>query len=284
LIRAEWYLAAVSTPSVPLARVVLLALVAAAALLLLALSERELGSARDLHAQTFETSASCTCCHVDHARSFERTFHRTMTREARGEALEAPFAGERVSYFDVPARMDRRPDGTPTMHFGGGSVPEQTFEIALTVGSRRYQQYIGKAGDSLVRLPWAYHIEEGRWFHMNGAFLTADPTPGPAGIDAADYTRHVTRWNDNCIFCHNVRPSPGLTEGPHGRVSFASHVEELGVPRSGQRTRRRQCPPLSPLSAAPQRHRRPDHRQPAPALARALARPVWALSRAAHHR
>jgi predicted CXXCH cytochrome family protein len=219
----------VPNPSVSLARVLTLALVAAVALLGLAMRERELGSARDLHAQTFETSASCTRCHVDHARSFGRTFHRTMTREARGTALKAPFAGEQVSYFDVPARMDKRPDGTPTMHFGGGAVPEQTFEIALTVGSRRYQQYIGKAGDSLVRLPWAYHIEEQRWFHMNGAFLTADPTPGPAGIDAADYTRHVTRWNDNCIFCHNVRPSPGLQRGPHDRVSFESHVEELGV-------------------------------------------------------
>jgi predicted CXXCH cytochrome family protein len=181
----------------------------------IALTERELRSPRELRGETYETAASCTRCHSDHAQSFARTFHRTMTREARGADVRAPFAGEQVSYFGVPATMDQH-EGTPRMHFGGRS-----FEIALTVGSRRYQQYIGRADGELVRLPWAYHLEERRWFHMNGAFLTADPAQP---ISDADYSRHVTRWNDNCIFCHNVRPNPGLSAG-----HFDSKVEELGV-------------------------------------------------------
>jgi predicted CXXCH cytochrome family protein len=188
--------------------------------------ERELATPRDLHAVAYSGAASCTRCHADHAESFGRTFHRTMTREARGASVRAPFAGEQPSYFGVPARMDRRPDGTPTMSFGGGDVPQQSYDIVLTVGSRRYQQYIGKRGDELVRLPWAYHLEEQRWFHMNGAFLTADPEldEHAPSIRAADYNRHLTRWNDNCIFCHNVSPSPGLTAGV-----FHSSVEEYGV-------------------------------------------------------
>ncbi|MET0284218.1 MAG: ammonia-forming cytochrome c nitrite reductase subunit c552 [Polyangiales bacterium] len=178
--------------------------------------ERELRTPRDLHHEAYETAAGCTRCHAEHAQSFGRTFHRTMTREAKGADVRAPFAGETVSYFGVPATMDKRADGTPRMHWGG-----RTVEIALTVGSRRYQQYIGRVGGALQRLPWAYHLEERRWFHMNGAFLTADPT---LPVTDADYTRHVTRWNDNCIFCHNVRPNPGLRAG-----SFDSTVEELGI-------------------------------------------------------
>ncbi|HEX5657063.1 MAG TPA: multiheme c-type cytochrome, partial [Polyangiales bacterium] len=177
--------------------------------------ERSLTAPRDLHTESYETAASCTRCHSDHAQSFARTFHRTMTREARGADVRAPFAGEQVSYFGVPATMDKR-DGTPRMSWGG-----RTIEIALTVGSRRYQQYIGRVDGALQRLPWAYHLEEQRWFHMNGAFLTADPA---LPIAEADYTRHVTRWNDNCIFCHNVRPNPGLADG-----HFESKVEEFGV-------------------------------------------------------
>jgi predicted CXXCH cytochrome family protein len=41
-----------------------------------------------------------------------------------------------------------------------------------------------------------------------------------------DYDRHVTRWNDNCVFCHNVHPNPGL-DAEHGR--FSTQVAELGV-------------------------------------------------------
>ncbi|HEY6881587.1 MAG TPA: cytochrome c3 family protein, partial [Polyangiales bacterium] len=187
--------------------------------------ERELATPRDLHRAHYETSAGCTRCHADHAASFARTFHRTMTREARGADVRAPFAGERVSYFGVPARMSKRVDGTPLMQLGGGAIPERTIEIALTVGSRRYQQYIGRVGGELVRLPWAYHLEERRWFHMNGAFLTADP---PDAIEEPDYLRHVTRWNDNCIFCHNVAPNPGRSVQA-GHARFDSRVEELGV-------------------------------------------------------
>jgi predicted CXXCH cytochrome family protein len=197
---------------------------AVVALVALAARERELASKRDLHAASFETAASCTRCHREHAKSFGRTFHRTMTRQARGADVRAPFRGEQPSYFGVAARMSTSDAGTPVMEFGGGAVPAQRVEVALTVGSRRYQQYIGRIGDELVRLPWAYHLEERRWFHMNGAFLTADPPQGAAGIAPDDYLRHVTRWNDNCIFCHNVRPNPGLDNG-----KFASHVEELGV-------------------------------------------------------
>ena len=64
--------------------------------------------------------------------------------------------------------------------------------------------------------------------HLNGAFLTPDPeAPAPgAAIARADYERHVARWNDTCIYCHNVAPQPGL-EPWSGR--FDTRVAELGI-------------------------------------------------------
>ena len=50
--------------------------------------------------------------------------------------------------------------------------------------------------------------------------------PDGAVVSAADYNRHVTRWNDNCIFCHNVRANPGLDPASG---EFRSQVAELGV-------------------------------------------------------
>ncbi|MFM2420898.1 MAG: hypothetical protein RL385_5621 [Pseudomonadota bacterium] len=121
-------------------RSLLLASTVAAGAVGLWLREVELKRPRDLHGTAYETAAACPRCHVERAASFARTFHRSMTRKAHGTDVKAPFAGEEVRYFDVPARMERDERGTPVMHLGGGAVPEQHIEVALTVGSRRYQQ------------------------------------------------------------------------------------------------------------------------------------------------
>lgn len=191
--------------------------------------ERDLAKQRDLHRAAYASSRECTRCHTDHAESFARTFHRTMTQAASRASVVAPFAGETLDYFGVTARMERKQTGEFVVRYGGTSFPEQTFVVAMTVGSRRYQQYVAEARDgSLVRLPVAYHIDEKRWFHMNGAFLTPDPTLTESALAQTDYERHVTRWNDNCVFCHNVSPNPGMVQ--HGeRTTFATHVAELGV-------------------------------------------------------
>jgi predicted CXXCH cytochrome family protein len=192
--------------------------------------ERELAEQRNLHHASYVTAAECTRCHPQHAESFARTFHRTMTRSATRADVKAPFAGETLDYFGVRARMERDERGKFWISYGGESVPEQRYFLEKTVGSRRYQQYVARAEDgSQVRLPLAYHLEEQRWFHMNGAFLTPDPEPSREGqVSRADYERHVTRWNDNCVFCHNVAPNPGKHEA-HGKASFDTEVAELGI-------------------------------------------------------
>jgi hypothetical protein len=146
------------------------------------------------------------------------------------------------------------------------AAPPVTAVLSRAIGSRRYQQYLTRIGDAEYRLPIAYQVEEKRWIHMNGAFLfsekEADPLPsdplskrdsrtlrpreradlasssarGPLSLQAfvdglarlggPDYPRHVTRWNDNCVFCHNVAPNPGRDEASG---SFRTEVAEMGI-------------------------------------------------------
>jgi hypothetical protein len=174
-------------------------------------------------------SHNCRHCHADNYDSWHRTFHRTMTQEASEASVLGDFTGARFSYLGVEARMTRESDGSFRMSFSrDGGRERWSATIARTVGSRRYQQYLARDGDIYFRLPVAWSIEEGRWMHMNGAFLTPDPdVVAPDGaVSSEDYNRHVTRWNDNCIFCHNVAPRPGLDEASG---AFDSSVAELGI-------------------------------------------------------
>jgi predicted CXXCH cytochrome family protein len=184
----------------------------------------DLGTERDLHRNGYVGSASCRRCHTDHTESWRRTFHRTMTQAASEDSVRGDFSGVTLDYFGVRARMERGEKGEFVIRYGSPAFPERRFVVEKTVGSRRYQQYVAQSGTELVRLPVAYHLEERRWFHMNGAFLTPDPQPSDASASRVDYERHLTRWNDNCVFCHNVHPNPGKRG-----ATFETEVAELGV-------------------------------------------------------
>ena len=185
---------------------------------------RELGRTRDLHGAEHAGSDACARCHPDHHASWHRTYHRRMTQEATPDAVIGAFDAS-LEYFGWTVRLQRRGDAffarfeSPPID---GETRVEEHRIERTVGSHRYQQYLARVDDVYVRLPFAWHVEESRWIHMNGAFLTPDPPGEVASRD--DFMRHVTRWNDNCIFCHNVAPNPGLRG-----VRFESEVAELGV-------------------------------------------------------
>ena len=77
----------------------------------------------------------------------------------------------------------------------------------------------------------AFNIEEKRWFPMTGAFLYSDDAPAPDDparpvYGGGVFDRHVTRWNDNCVFCHNVAPNPGRDPDSG---AFQTTVAELGI-------------------------------------------------------
>ncbi len=197
----------------------------------------DLARPRDLHGAAYAGSAACRSCHQDHYASWHRTFHRTMTAEATPASgdVRGDFSGATLRQGDVTARMDRDARGGFQMTFTSPGAPPRTVEVVRTVGSRRYQQYLARVDDSYWRLPVAWHVEEKRWFPMTGAFLFSDPSAHPAGsvgepgrplFGGGDFDRHVTRWNDNCVFCHNVAPDPAR-DPQSGR--FATTVAELGI-------------------------------------------------------
>jgi predicted CXXCH cytochrome family protein len=191
---------------------------------------REVGTPRALSETSYAGSNACRSCHPDHTESFRRTFHRTMTQDASQTSVLGNFdEGVSLDYFGVRAQMRRGPAGEFFMTFSAHSGAERwQARVERCVGSRRYQQYLARDGDVFFRLPVAWDIAEQRFIHMNGAFLTPDPVaPGPgASIQREDYNRHVTRWNDNCVFCHNVHPNPGL-DARTGE--FRTEVAELGI-------------------------------------------------------
>ena len=155
-----------------------------------------------------------------------------MTAEATPESVRGDFSGATLASAGVTARMDRDARGGYRMTARPGA-PARTVEVARTVGSRRYQQYLAREGDIYWRLPVAWHVEDQRWFPMTSAFLFADPAddapaaPGRPVYGGGDFDRHVTRWNDNCVFCHNVAPNPARDPAT-GRFATTT-TAELGI-------------------------------------------------------
>ncbi len=173
--------------------------------------------------------AACRRCHPAEHASWHASYHRTMTQRIDDPevTLLAPFAGETLTALGFVATMDRAPDGRPHMRIvdaHGSAIIDAPIELA--VGSHRAQQYVaridrGGGPGELWRLPVAWHVGTERWIHLNGAFLSPDGRDG----DRDDYLRHFSRYNDNCLLCHNTEPVPG--QGLDGR--FDSHATQWGI-------------------------------------------------------
>jgi len=194
-----------------------LAVVAAGFVVAIVVSARtDIATPYDVAASTYVQSETCKRCHESNYASWRRTFHRTMTQEATPDSVVGDFNDRTFVYQGVASRMTRS-DGACFMETIGPDGARGNFRIVRTVGSRRIQQYVTKIGDRHWRLPIAWSIVDGRWLHMNGAFLHPD---------GADFGAHTTVWDANCIFCHNTKAKPGYD---FDRKTFASSVEQLGI-------------------------------------------------------
>ncbi len=173
----------------------------------------------------FVGSTTCRACHPDHHASWADTFHSTMTQRATPETVLGPFDGREITFEGRTGKVRR--DGDRFLMDVPLSAPEQglaTREVALTVGSRRYQQYFERVeqdgGVVFKRLPLLWHLEAGRWMHLNGVFLEPDNP---------DWDQHRATWNQNCIFCHNTGVQPGAHDPLRLDTSFDSTVAEVGI-------------------------------------------------------
>jgi predicted CXXCH cytochrome family protein len=161
-------------------------------------------------------SATCVRCHPRHHETWRRTFHRTMTQVAGPRSVLGDFDDATYTYRGVTSRFARA-GGDYVIETLGLDGRMTRFDVAMTVGSRRVQQYVARVDDRHVRLPLAWDIEAGRWFHLAGGFLHPD---------GSDFNEHTTLWDANCIFCHNVKAEPRWDRASQ---RFASRVAELGI-------------------------------------------------------
>ncbi|MCA8964258.1 MAG: hypothetical protein H6838_16195 [Planctomycetes bacterium] len=174
----------------------------------------------------FVGAQACQACHLDHHASWQVTHHAHMTQRPDEATIVGAFDGREVRYEQDRARPFR--DGQRfCMEVPAADGGRRIAEVALAVGSRRYQQYFERRhrGDSdvYVRLPILWHVADRRWLHLNTVFL---------GPDDADWNAHAAVWNENCIFCHNTAPEPRLRssmrDGP-AAARFDSQVADLGI-------------------------------------------------------
>jgi len=205
---------------------------------------RESSLPHDLSEVSYDTSDGCRRCHFDHHDSWHRSYHRTMTQPASAETIQGDFDDVSVTFYDVTSRLFRDgdeffmetvdPEWARFLEKNGVSMADAgqqrlvTWRIDLAIGSHNYQQY-ATALDSgtIVRLPLAWHIGERRWVHMNGVFLEPE---------SSYFHQNSALWNDNCIFCHNVKGQPRLPAAAIGadprvrsRLPFETRVEEYGI-------------------------------------------------------
>ncbi len=200
---------------------------AAAVALLLGHDVRHAEAARPLFArdQDYVGASACRACHPDRYASWRRTYHSSMTQLPDEHTVRGRFDGQPVTLFGATATPYQR-DGKFFFQLpaAGGEGPREA-EVALCVGSRRYQQYFertdGLDGAVYRRLPLLWHVGEARWLHINGVFLEPDDD---------DWSPRPAIWNMNCIFCHNTGIAPGLRPVGDGEDKrFDTHVADVGI-------------------------------------------------------
>jgi len=175
--------------------------------------------------QDYTGESSCRGCHPDHHASWRRTYHASMTQLPDRRTVRGRFDGAPVTLFGATATPFER-DGRFYFRLPAvGADGPREAEVALCVGSRRYQQYFeradGSAGPVYRRLPLLWHIGEKRWLHLNGVFLEPDDD---------DWSKHQAVWNANCVFCHNTGVAPGLKPVPGtADKRFDTHVADVGI-------------------------------------------------------
>jgi hypothetical protein len=171
-------------------------------------------------------SSACRTCHPDQHASWARTYHHTMTQLPTRASVLGEFDGRAVEFYGRQAIPFERA-GRYWMSLPARNGGMREAEVALCVGSHRYQQYFelvgDEVGDTYRRLPLLWHVGEARWMHLNGVFLEPDDP---------DWEAHASTWNANCIFCHNTGPEPRLADARASSLetqSSLSRVGELGI-------------------------------------------------------
>lgn len=167
--------------------------------------------------ENYISSENCLSCHGDHFASWRKTHHSRMTQEAKAETVQGDFQRDNtLEYMGVKARMEKRGPQF-FMSFAYPDGKNETYEIKRTIGSRRMEQYTAIVDGQYYRLPVAYDLTQKRWVSLNGSFFYPD---------GGDFKQHLSQWDTNCVFCHNVKAQPNF----NFQTRLAkTEVAELGI-------------------------------------------------------
>ncbi len=171
----------------------------------------------DLANVEYAGSESCRQCHQSEFDHWSESHHHKMTQVASPQSVVGNFNNATYTFNGVTSRMFRQGDEF-FMETLDPSGQMATAKIVRTIGSRRFQQYVTQVGPTFWRLPIAWNIEKGYWFNLQGLFLHADNP---------NFSQHTAIWNQNCIFCHNVKGNPGMDFDTRQFVN--TNVKELGI-------------------------------------------------------
>ncbi len=239
---------------------------------------------------------TCFKCHESHNASWQRTYHRTMTREATPENVKGDFNNAVFSYLGVTSRMTRQGDRffmeTADPQWVGrlteqgipldkaGEAPRQVYSIDRLVGSHWFQQMLHR--DEHGR----YSARSAPVSHRRGTLDSRQrrlPHSGDAGIlqqncclerELRLLSQHPAEQEPRAY----SRPNSAWLSYRGGRIGYFLR----GVPRCRGTPRPRPSESGPADRSARLRQGGPDHRQSRPAVRGPRRRHLRTLSRRPH--
>lgn len=177
----------------------------------------------------FIGSDRCRACHPDAYRSWQASWHRTMTQKVGPQTVIAQFDGRTLPHLDGEHAVERRGDEfwvrMPKANWlldraergpeaVGEQIPMAWQRAIMSTGAHNMQMYwvAAEPGRRLVAFPFSWSVEAGTWV-ANEATLLRPHEP---------YV--VYGWNEVCLQCHAVAGAPEFSP-----TRVETEVAELGI-------------------------------------------------------
>ncbi|MEE2757438.1 MAG: multiheme c-type cytochrome [Myxococcota bacterium] len=158
---------------------------------------------------------TCRRCHPAEWKTWNASYHKTMTQLPSDETVLAPFKQD-LNGLSGRWRLFQD-EGLYKAEHTEPNGRVKTATVALLTGSHHMQNYWLSVGDGwLIQLPWVWWIKGQRWIPVEMSFLRPAPTgPEPPSV-----------WNDECVYCHTTS---GFRGADRAANTTQSQVDELGI-------------------------------------------------------
>jgi len=169
-------------------------------------------------------SAECRSCHEEQFSSWHRTFHRTMTQIAVGDAVQADFNGvvltNETTQFTLSEKDGEhwvRMEQLAHVRQTGGEPEALNVRVGLVTGSHHMQVFWVPEGHGNLQIgfPFTWLIPEKRWVPRNSTF-----------IRPPNLAHRSELWNLVCSRCHATGVEPHV-DIANRRIG--TEVGELGI-------------------------------------------------------